>query len=95
MLRGSIPFLSHARRDPSYQRTGALATRDYLVIYEPAEDGNWGAHRPDVDGVFALGVSRDEVESRMREALAAHLAYLRERGKPIPEPRTDAGRVAG
>jgi hypothetical protein len=30
----------------------------------------------------------------MAEALAAHLEYLRERGAPIPEPHTDAGRVA-
>ncbi len=25
---------------------------------------------------------------------SAHLAYLREQGKPTPEPHTDAGRVA-
>jgi predicted RNase H-like HicB family nuclease len=68
--------------------------KDYLVIYELAEDDSWGAHSPDVDGVFALGISRDEVEARMREALGAHLAYLRERGRPVPEPHTDAGRVA-
>ena len=68
--------------------------RDYLVIYEVTEDGSWGAHSPDVDGVFALGASREEVESRMREALTAHLAYLRDRGKPVPEPHTAAGRVA-
>jgi predicted RNase H-like HicB family nuclease len=66
----------------------------YLVIYEQAEDGAWGAHSPDVDGVFALGATRDEVESRMAEALAAHVAYLRERGQPVPDPHTDAGRVA-
>jgi predicted RNase H-like HicB family nuclease len=68
--------------------------KDYLVIYEFAEDGSWGAHSPDVDGVVALGISRDEVAARMREALGAHLPYLRERGRPVPEPRTDAGRVA-
>jgi predicted RNase H-like HicB family nuclease len=68
--------------------------KDYLVIYDRAEDGGWGAHSPDVDGVFALGTSREDVERRMAEALAAHLEYLRERGAPIPEPHTDAGRVA-
>jgi predicted RNase H-like HicB family nuclease len=47
-----------------------------------------------VDGVFAVGATRDEAESRMAEALAAHLAYLRDSGRPIPEPHTDAGRVA-
>ena len=68
--------------------------KSYLVIYEQADDGAWGAHSPDVDGVFALGETREEVEARMAEALAAHLAYLSESGRPIPEPHTDAGRVA-
>jgi predicted RNase H-like HicB family nuclease len=68
--------------------------KNYLVIYEQAEDGGWGAHSPDVEGVFALGQSRAEVEKRMAEALTAHLAYLRELGKAIPQPRTDAGHVA-
>jgi predicted RNase H-like HicB family nuclease len=60
--------------------------KDYLVIYEQAEDGAWGAHGPDVDGVFAL--TREEVESRMVEALAAHLAHLRDPGRPVPDPHT-------
>jgi predicted RNase H-like HicB family nuclease len=67
---------------------------EYLVIYERAEDGCWGAHSPDVEGVFALGATREEVEARMAEAFAAHLGVLRESGAPLPEPRTDAGRVA-
>lgn len=68
--------------------------KDYLVIYEQAEDGAWGAHSPDVDGVVALGKTRQEVESRMAEALAAHLEYLRDQGRPIADPRTEAGHVA-
>jgi predicted RNase H-like HicB family nuclease len=68
--------------------------KDYPVIYEQAEDGAWGAHSPDIDGVFALGATRAEAESRIAEALAAHVAYLRDRGQPVPEPHTDAGRVA-
>ena len=68
--------------------------KEYLVIYEQADDGAWGAHSPDVEGVFALGTSREEVEQRMAEALSAHLDYLRDRGQPVPEPHTDAGRIA-
>ena len=68
--------------------------KEYLVVYERAEDGGWGAHSPDVAGVFALGATREEVEARMAEALSAHLEYLRERGEAAPEPRTEAGRVA-
>jgi predicted RNase H-like HicB family nuclease len=67
---------------------------EYLVIFEQAEDGSWGAHSPDVDGVFALGATREEVETRMADALTAQLGYLRERGEPRPDPRTQAGRVA-
>ncbi len=67
--------------------------KDYLVIYDRAEDGGWGAHAPDVDGVFAVGTSRAEVETRMAEALAAHLEWLRERGTAVPEPRAEAGRI--
>ena len=29
----------------------------------------------------------------MAEALASHLAVLRERGEPMPLPHTDAGRI--
>ena len=47
-----------------------------------------------VDGAFALGQTRDEVEARMAEALVAQLAYLRESGRPVPDPHTDAGRMA-
>ena len=67
---------------------------EYLVIYERSDDGGWGAHSPDVEGVFALGQSRTEVEERMTEALAAHMAALRGRGERPPEPRTEAGHVA-
>jgi predicted RNase H-like HicB family nuclease len=81
-------------RDPARDGLAAASMKNYLVIYERAVEGGWGAHSPDVDGVFALGTSRDEVEQRMAEALAAQLEYLRERGAPIPEPHTDAGRVA-
>lgn len=68
--------------------------KKYLVIYEQAEEGGWGAHSPDVENVFALGKTREEVEARMAEALTAYFDYLREEGQPIPEPRTEAGRVA-
>lgn len=68
--------------------------KNYLVVYEQAEDGAWGAHSPDVEGVFAVGDTRGEVEAHIAEALSAHLSYLRETGKPVPEPHTDAGRIA-
>ena len=68
--------------------------KDYLVIYEQSEDGAWGAHTPDVDGVVALGATKDEVEAGIKDALSAHLAYLREEGLPVPEPHVAVGYVA-
>ena len=44
----------------------------YLVLYEQGEDGAWGAYSPDLEGVFALGRTRDEVTARMHEA-AQHI----------------------
>jgi predicted RNase H-like HicB family nuclease len=82
--------LGNAPRD----RAGRFAMTEYLVIYERPDDGGWGAHSPDVEGIFALGTSRAEVEERMAEALVAHLALLRERGELLPRPHTEAGRVA-
>lgn len=67
--------------------------RQYVVIYEQAEDGAWGAYVPDIDGVVALGETRPEVEKLMAEALRAHLDFLRDEGKPIPEPHSDSGRI--
>jgi predicted RNase H-like HicB family nuclease len=67
---------------------------EYIVIYEQAEDGGWGAYLPDVPGVVALGGSRDEVAERIQEALAAYAEDLQERGEPLPEPHHMTGTVA-
>lgn len=56
----------------------------YLVVYERAEDGGWGAYLPDIDGVVALGRTREEVEDGMRVALGAYLDWLKERGETAP-----------
>ena len=37
---------------------------EYVVIYEQAEDGGWGAYLPDVPGVVAFEV--DVVRGRVR-----------------------------
>jgi len=79
----------------SFSRPARLAEpAEGALRYEQAEDGAWGSHSPDVEGVFALGQTREEVETRMAGALAAHLEHLRESDRPIPDPHTHAGRVA-
>ena len=67
---------------------------DYVVIYEQAEDGAWGAYLPDVPGVVALGTTRAEASERIREALAAYVADLRARGGSLPAPHHTTGTVA-
>ena len=66
---------------------------EYLVVIE-REGESWGAYCPDLPGVGVVGRSRDEVETLIREAVAFHLAGLREAGEPIPAPSAvDVARV--
>jgi predicted RNase H-like HicB family nuclease len=67
---------------------------EYVVIYEQAEDGGWGAYIPDLPGVVALGATREEVGERIKEALAAYSDDLRERGQSLPTPHHAAGTIA-
>lgn len=53
---------------------------EYVVIYEQAEDGTWGAYIPDLPGVLALGATRPKMAERIQEALAAYVDELRTRG---------------
>lgn len=67
---------------------------EYVVIYEQAEDGAWGAYLPDIPSVVALGNTRDEVATRIEEAVAFYAEYLHERGEDLPPPHHAAGTVA-
>lgn len=65
---------------------------DYVVLYEQdPESGGWGAYLPDLPGVVALGGSREEVETRILEAVDAALEYDREQGDEVPPPAHAAG----
>ena len=57
---------------------------EYVVVYERAEDGGWGAYLPDVPGVAAVGASRDEVAEGIREALAAYATEMTALGRALP-----------
>jgi predicted RNase H-like HicB family nuclease len=66
---------------------------DYLVVYERAENGDWGAYLPDLPGVVAAGESREEAEALIREAV---LLYLEESGaeRGLPDPAATAGTIS-
>lgn len=68
--------------------------REYLVIYEPAADGGWGAYVPDLPGLGVVGDSFEDTETLIRDGIRIHLAGLAEDGLPIPEPATRAERIA-
>jgi predicted RNase H-like HicB family nuclease len=68
--------------------------RDYLVIYERAADGGWGAYAPDLPGLGVIGETFEEAEKLIREGIAIHIDGLIEDGLPVPEPTTIAARVA-
>jgi predicted RNase H-like HicB family nuclease len=61
----------------------------YKAIVERG-DTSWGAYIPDLPGCIAVGQSRAEVESLIREAASAHVALLRDRGEQVPVPSTVA-----
>lgn len=67
---------------------------EYVVVYERAEDGGWGAYLPDLPGVVALGSSRDEVADRIREAVGAYAAEMAQLGQPMPAAIATSGTVA-
>jgi predicted RNase H-like HicB family nuclease len=57
----------------------------YAVVIEKA-NGNYSAYVPDMPGCVATGLTQDEVNANIREAIRFHLDGLREDGLPIPEP---------
>ena len=60
----------------------------YMVVVERG-DSNWGAHVPDLPGCVAVGATRDEVISLIREAIALHIDSLRRDGLPVPKPTSE------
>ena len=55
----------------------------YAIVIEKAE-GNFSAYVPDLPGCVATGVTVEEVEVQIREAVELHLEGMREDGTPIP-----------
>jgi predicted RNase H-like HicB family nuclease len=61
----------------------------YTVVLEKGET-SWGAHVPDLPGCVAVGESRDEALSLIRESVGLHLAELREQGVQVPAPVSES-----
>ncbi len=65
--------------------------KGYVVVFEGDDESGYSAYSPDLPGVVAAGDSRQETEKLMAEAMAAHIAILRQEGQPVPEPSERAG----
>lgn len=60
---------------------------DYIVIIEEGRE-SYGAYVPDLPGCVAVGESREEALTLIREAIAVHLKTLRQEGLRPPVPRS-------
>jgi len=67
--------------------------KGYVVVFEGNDKSGYSAYSPDLPGVIAAGDTCQETETLMIEAMAAHIAILRQQGQPVPEP-SEAASVA-
>jgi predicted RNase H-like HicB family nuclease len=63
----------------------ALVTMHYAIVIERA-GSNYSGYVPDLAGCVATGSTPEETETLLREAIALHLAGMREDRQPIPQP---------
>jgi len=61
----------------------------FLIVIEKA-DGNYSAYSPDLPGCVATGVTREDVEKNMHEAIEVHIQGLIEDKQPVPESQSFA-----
>lgn len=64
--------------------------KGYVVVFEGDDEAGYSAYSPDLPGVVAAGATHRETERLMIEAMAEHLAMLRQAGQPVPEPANAA-----
>lgn len=67
--------------------------RGYIVVFEGDEASGYSAYSPDLPGVVAAASTREEAKRLMIEAMAEHIATLKQSGLPVPEP-SEADSVA-
>jgi predicted RNase H-like HicB family nuclease len=61
--------------------------KEYAIIFEKGPV-SWGAHVPDLPGLFAAGETFEETDKLIREGIEFHIECLREDGLEVPEPTT-------
>ena len=66
--------------------------KKYLIVIERTDNG-YSSYSPDLPGCVSTGMSREEAEKNMREAIEFHIDGLRQEGYPVPEPQTTSSYV--
>ena len=59
----------------------------YAIVVEKTAN-NYSAYVPDLSGCVATGLTVEETEREIREAIAFHIEGLIEDGLPIPQPES-------
>lgn len=62
---------------------------NYIAVLEQGPQ-NWSAYVPDLPGCVAVGVTREETEHLIQEAIEFHVEGLLLDGTPLPVPKFDA-----
>ena len=57
----------------------------YAVVFERSSEG-YGAFVPDLPGCVTVGDTLAETENNIREAIAGHIAVMKEYGEVVPQP---------
>jgi predicted RNase H-like HicB family nuclease len=60
----------------------------YAVVIENGET-SFGAYVPDLPGCVAVGETREEAMTLIREAIEFHLEGMKEDGEGMPEPHSE------
>jgi predicted RNase H-like HicB family nuclease len=66
---------------------------EFAAVFEKTSNG-WSAYAPDLPGLGVAGATIEETERLLREGIEMHIEGMREDGMPIPEPSTQAMRLA-
>jgi predicted RNase H-like HicB family nuclease len=67
--------------------------REYVVIFERGAK-SWGAYVPDLPGCVAAGKTKEEAAELIRGAIKMHIEGMIEDGVPVPEPRSEVGKIS-
>ena len=57
----------------------------HLIVIEKTETG-YSAYWPDLPGCVSTGISQEETERDMNDAIEFHIDCLRAEGYPVPVP---------